>query len=439
VEQGRLSPGDGIVVAVSGGEDSLVLLHLLRFGAGILPLRMMVAHFDHRMRAESGEDALWVRGLCRAWGVECWLGRARTVPRSEAEARELRYGFLLDVLRRHHGRWILTAHHADDQAETVLFRALRGTGLRGLAGIPTSRPPGIYRPLLPFGRSELGTYARRVGIRPRWDTSNLHLAHPRNLLRHEILPRLEETAAPRARASLLRLARLARENEAAWRTLLPQLLDGVLEEEEEGIFVVREAFLAYHPAVQTRLMREVLHRFGIRLDESGTRAVLEFTRTGVSGRSLDLPGGYSLTREFHRFRLGSSAERPGDRPLMLTGVVSGSGEAEVGGRKLLVFWGEEAPEDCGEVVSMALSALDFPLQLRGWTAGDRMTLPYGSKKLKKLLAEARIPQSERARTPVLADSRGRVLWAAGLPTSALVQVREGESIFYFGIREIHER
>jgi tRNA(Ile)-lysidine synthase len=253
------------------------------------------------------------------------------------------------------------------------------------------------------------------------------------------LPRLEENAAPRAREALLRLARLARENEAAWRSLLPRLLDGVVEEGERGIFIVREGFLAYHPAVQTRLMREVLHRYGIRLDESGTRAVLEFTRTGVSGRSLDLPGGYSLTREFHRFRLEASAETPGDRPLELTGAASGSGEAEVGGRRFRVCWGEEVPEDCSVVVPMALSALDFPLRLRGWTAGDRMRLPYGSKKLKKLLAEARIPQSERARTPVLADSRGRVLWAAGLPRSALVQVREGESIFYFGICETHER
>jgi tRNA(Ile)-lysidine synthase len=438
-EQDRLSAGDGVVVAVSGGLDSLVLLHLLRFAPGIPSFRMMVAHFDHRMRAESGEDALWVRGLCRAWDVECSLGRASTIPRSESEARELRYDFLLEALRRHHGRWLLTAHHADDQAETVLFRVLRGTGLKGLAGIPTSRPPGIYRPLLSFGRSELRTHARHVGIRPRLDASNFDLTHPRNLLRHEILPRLEENAAPRARASLLRLARLARENEAAWRSLLPQLLDGVMEEDEGGIFIVREAFLAYHPAVRTRLLREALNRYGIGLDESGTRAVLEFTRTGASGRSLDLPGGYSLTREFHRLRLVSSAETPGDRPLLLTGATPGFGEAEVGGRKVRVCWGEKVPEDCSEVVSMALSSLDFPLQLRGWTAGDRMTLPYGSKKLKKLLAEARIPQSERVRTPVLVDSRGRVLWAAGLPTSALVQVREGESLFYFGIREIHER
>ena len=224
--QGRIAPGDRLVVALSGGVDSLVLLHLLRFGEGFRANDLLAAHFDHNMREGSGADALWVRGLCRAWGVEVRVARAEASPVSEEEAREARYGFLLDTYRQAGGRWLLTAHHSDDQAETVLFRVLRGTGLRGLAGIPSTRTPGILRPLLPFGRREIQEYADAVGLRPRQDASNLDLTNPRNLLRHEILPKLEEGAAPRARKSLNRLARLARENEDAWRSLLPSLMDG---------------------------------------------------------------------------------------------------------------------------------------------------------------------------------------------------------------------
>jgi len=436
--QGRTGKGDRIVVALSGGVDSLVLLHLLRFGEGFPANDMLAAHYDHNMREGSGADALWVRGLCRAWGVELKVARAEVIPSSEEEAREARYGFLLDTLRQVDGRWILTAHHSDDQAETVLFRVLRGTGLRGLAGIPQSRTPGILRPLLPFCRREIQEYANAVGLRPRQDVSNLDLTNPRNLLRHEILPKLEEGVAPRARKSLTRLARLARENEDAWRSLLPALLDGVVEEDEDRVFIVRSGFLAHHPAVQTRLLREVLHRFGIRPDESGTRAVLEFTRTGASGRSMDLPGGYSLSREFDRLQVRISDSVTGDHPLVLEGPAAGVGEVLVSGKRFAVVWGEELPVGCNETLGVALSTLEFPLRLRGWLPGDRMALPYGTKKLKKLLTEARIPLSERAQIPVLLDARGQVLWAAGLASSVLVQVGTKKPTFFFGIREIHE-
>jgi len=426
------------VVALSGGVDSLVLLHLLRFGEGFPATDLLAAHFDHNMREGSGADALWVRGLCRAWGIELKVARAEAAPASEEEAREARYGFLLDTYRQFDGRWLLTAHHSDDQAETVLFRVLRGTGLRGLAGIPSTRTPGILRPLLPFGRREIQEYADAAGLRPRQDASNLDLTNPRNFLRHEILPKLEEGVAPRARKSINRLARLARENEDAWRSLLPALMDGVVEEDEDRIFIVRSRFLAYHPAVQTRLLREVLHRIGIKLDESGTRAVLEFTRTGASGRSLDLPGGYSLFREFDRLQVRILEGVAGDLPLLLEGPAEGVGEVLVSGKRFAVVWGEELPATCEETLGVALSSLEFPLRLRGWLPGDRMALPYGTKKLKKLLAEARVPQSERAQIPVLLDARGRVLWAAGLASSILVQVGTGQPTYFFGISEIHE-
>ena len=213
---------------------------------------------------------------------------------------------------------------------------------------------------------------------------------------------------------------------------------GVAEQDEDRIFIVRSGFLAYHPAVQTRLLRELLHRFGIRLDESGTRAVLEFTRTGASGRSLDLPGGYSLSREFDRLLVRISESVTGDRPLVLEGPAAGGGEVLLSGKRFAVVWGEELPVSGDETLGVALSALEFPLRVRGWLPGDRMALPYGTKKLKKLLAEARIPVSERAQIPVLLDARGRILWAAGLASSVLVQVGTGKPTFFFGIREIHE-
>ncbi len=434
-----LAPGDRVVVALSGGVDSLTLLHLLRFAPHRPEVELVAAHFDHGMRAGSGEDALWVRGVCRAWAVPLREGRAESPPRSEEEAREGRYAFLFRVLAEEGARWLLTGHQADDQAETVLFRILRGTGLGGLGGIPLHRPPGIYRPLLPFSREEILLYAKDRRLRPREDPSNLDTRFPRNFLRHRVLPEVDESVAPGARAALRRLARLARENEEGWRSLLPSLLEGVLEEKDDGLLVVRSALLAYHPAVQARILREVLRRRGIGLQEAGTRAVMEFTRTGASGRSFPLPGGVGLRRGFDHFLLEEALEAEADHPLDVPDRGPGEGEAMLGGWGLGVEWGPKAPEGYRDLFSASSGDLEFPLRLRGWRPGDRMVLGYGTKKVKKLLAEARIPAVERPRTPVLCDARGRVLWVAGVATSALARCGEDQRSFFLGIRDALQR
>lgn len=430
--------GDALLLALSGGLDSLVLLHLLRFAPGSPPFRIHAAHFDHRMRGDSGEDAAWVRGLCRAWDVPLVLGRAETPPQGEAEARSMRYEFLLGARKEVGARWLLTAHHADDQAETVLFRVLRGTGIHGLSGIPRRRGPGILRPLLPFRRGELEAYAGAVGIRPREDPSNADLSLPRNYLRRVGLPALEARVSPGARKSLVRLARLARENEEAWTSLIPELLEGLVEASDRGVFIVRSTFLAYHPALRARLLREVLHAGGVDLGEAGTRAVLEFTRTGASGRSIPLPGGLRLVREYDRFLLARGSGPDEDRALVLSAPRPGRGEIVLGGRRYGVRWGVEAALEMAWAVSFPREGLDFPLYLRRWAPGDRIRLPYGTKKLKKLFGEAGIAVGERGRIPVLSDASGRVLWVAGVAASDRARPDGVGAPFFIGIGDAQQ-
>jgi tRNA(Ile)-lysidine synthase len=441
VEEERLiHSGDKVVVALSGGVDSTVLLHLLRYHSVDRGLTLLAAHFDHRMRAGSGDDLQWVRGLCRAWNVDLRTGAPVQPLNSEEEAREERYTFLLQVMAEENATVMVTGHHADDQVETVLFRILRGTGLRGLAGIPDSRSPGLSRPLLPFSRDELLAYARENRVSYRTDPTNLDTAYSRNFLRHEVLPLLDGGPIPGARAALLRLSRLARENEEAWDSLLPGLLEGVCRVEEGGVFIVLSGLRAYHPALQNRLLREILLRSGIDLDEAGTRAALEFTRSGVSGGSYSLPGGFRLIREFEVLRLHRAGEtdRAESSALVLSGPEDGSGLLSLDGKGFHVMWGAVRPDGSNDLVEAPRGVLEFPLRLRQWMPGDRIQLPYGTKKLKKLFGEARIPVEQRLRIPILLDARNRVLWVAGLASSVLMAASVETDAFFVGIRNVDQ-
>lgn len=436
-ESGLLAEGDVVLVALSGGRDSVVLLHLLRFPLAHWRLHLHAAHFDHRMRPDSTADADWTAGLCTAWEIPLLGGCARTPLRSEADARDARYEFLQDAADRARASRILTAHHADDQAETVLFRAIRGTALRGLAGIPERRGR-IVRPLLPFRRAEIAAYAARHRISFREDPTNRSLTYTRNRIRHEIMPRLE-SIAPGATRSLTRLAEHVREAELAWDDVLERLESGLLRETAEGIELARDELLSYHPHVRARVLRRALLRFGPAAEHAGTRAALEFINSGSSGSRVTLPGGIRIAREFDRIRIEPVTPRPegmaADRRVVIQAPGDGAGIARVGGRRVAVRWwtGERAE---GEGESFDIRALRFPLEVRGWRPGDRITLPYGTKKLKKLFAERRIGVAERARTAVLADAEGRVLWIPGVARARFGRAVPGHPCMNVAVRVV---
>ncbi|MGH7465124.1 MAG: tRNA lysidine(34) synthetase TilS, partial [Longimicrobiales bacterium] len=406
-----------VLVALSGGLDSVVLLHLLRFD---LACDVVAAHFDHAMRPSSGTDALWVRGLCTAWNVPLHAARAEDRPASEAAARELRYGFLLAAADRAGADAVVTAHHADDQAETVLFRLARGTGLAGLAGIPVRRGI-IVRPLLAFARADLHAYARAHRICWREDPSNRSLRFARNRIRHRVLPELER-ARPGAAQRIARIAQAAAAAERAWRGIVDAAIEDVVEHADaDGFVLARERLLVYDPHVRARVMRHLLGRLGSRPDRAGTRSAMSFISAGVSGVGVELTGGIRLEREFDRLKLRAARAEPlqPDVSLRIADTGPGAGTFVAGGQKYAARWapaGHSAP--AGHAARFDPSSLRFPLELRAWHAGDRIRLAYGSKKLKRLFQERRIGRSRRAAVPVLIDGTGTVLWAVGVARSA---------------------
>jgi tRNA(Ile)-lysidine synthase len=434
LERTRLiPPGSNVVVAVSGGLDSVVLLHLLR-AAHRLDVRLCAAHFDHAMRPDSAADAEWVRALCHEWGVQCQVGRAATAPTSEAGARAARYAYLFDVAQLTGAESIAVAHHADDQAETVLFRLMRGTSLAGLSGIPERRGM-IVRPLLMFRRARLQAHARTAALAWREDPTNVDLRFARNRIRHVILPALERTR-PGATDAILQLAEEARAAEVAWNQIIDDLERVlVIRTTDAGFQLARDALLGYHPHVRARLMRRLLGRLGPTPSRAATRAVLAFIRSGTSGGAIQLAGGLRLERQFDRLVIRLAPGTPSaDQPLVIREPRAGRGDAQIGGRRVTVEWSLANGTD-GVGAAFDPAALQFPLELRAWRPGDRVRTSQGTKKLKKLFVERRLPRSERRRTPVLAQVDGRILWVVGVVRARGAEPVPGSPVFQIRVTD----
>jgi tRNA(Ile)-lysidine synthase len=435
---GLVSTEVHLLVAVSGGCDSVVLFHLLRFHATPGTPRISAAHFDHAMRPDSAADAAWVQGLCRAWGVPLVVGRAETQLRSEQDARRARHRFLRSAARELDATHIATAHHADDQAETVLFRILRGTGLQGLAGIAPVSPTGVVRPLLPFWRQEVERFARTAGLRWRNDPTNRSLGPVRNRIRHVVLPQIEQQVAPSARRSLVRLAELAGETEASLAALVESLERSTVSEADGTVMLARQPFREYHPALASRLLRRVLRRFGCTLTGAGTRIALQFITDAPSGRQLQLPGGLRLTTEFDRLRVAYDASPGTDATLLIPAAqASGSGAVCLGGRHYRVFWSHVSsppePHDPHWRAGFDPGSLTYPLHLRSWSPGDRIRLHAGSRRLKRLFGDRRVPRTERSRIPLLVGADGVVHWVAGVVQSPESQARPGQDALFIAL------
>lgn len=303
-----------VLVAVSGGADSMALLSaLVRLktgGAG----RLIAGHFNHRLRgAASDADAEFVRQTCRQLGVPLEKGQATAVLESgesgsdggiEERARAARYEFLTTTAARLGARYVVTAHTADDQVETILQRIIRGTGLAGLAGIPFARrlseATTVVRPMLSITRANVLEYLTAVDLEYRDDASNADLSFMRNRIRHELLPLLRDRYHPAVKESLLRLGQLANE---ARRAMVPQVLDlyeQAVTKTTVGFSIARAPLLKRPP----HLVREVLmfawHEQMWPEQDMGYAtwdSLAQLLLAEVIGERRTLPGGIDVKRE----------------------------------------------------------------------------------------------------------------------------------------------
>ena len=409
-------PGERVLIAVSGGVDSVVLLHLFKQTAAQLRVEIEAAHFDHAIREASAADAEWVAGLCEAWGIRLWQARSPVELPSEAAARQARYRFLALTAQRTGAHRIATAHHADDQVETVIFRVLRGTGMSGLAGIPLRRGR-IIRPLLRFTKAEIQEYAATHRLSFREDETNSTERYARNRIRRAVLPILQ-TVNPAAPRAILALARHAARTERAWRSIVEDALERVvLPSEKRDIELARDILLEYDAEIRARVLRALLRRVGVVPEKRTLRQLLHFIKQARSGSHFDVNGVIRVERAYQALRITRAPEQYAEGDVHIAECGAGTAAFEASGIEWQVRWVTSQDEAPGEVGRFDCAALQFPLTLRTWRPGDRMQLSYGTKKLKKLFAEHRIPFHARAAVPILVDGTGRVLWVVGVARS----------------------
>jgi tRNA(Ile)-lysidine synthase len=450
-----LRPGDIAGIAVSGGADSVALLRLMSDLQSKLGIRIMIVHFNHQLRgSESDADELFVKDLARQKNLD-FIGGTEDVGvwarehacNLEDAARKCRHRFFSELIREGRITRICVGHTADDQAETVLAKIIRGTGPAGLGGIfPVAEL--VIRPLIEIRRAELREYLTGQSQTWREDSTNFDESRLRARIRARLLPQLEQDFQPAIVSHLNKLSELAREDDEFWSAVVEERFAALAQKKEGALSLpiddlLRPTNLASigigfpKKALTTRLIRRVLEE--IKGDRSGFTSrhvedILHLATICVSGHQVNLPGGIIVERSFNNLLFSRKDRTRGqDSPEQALEPVefqyalsleSLDGQdvvlPEIGTRirLKLIDWPAVQRDTRHDAFIANWKLLRAPTVVRSWLPGDAFR-PQGGKrnrKLKHLMREKRIAPRDRRGWPVL-TSAGEIVWARGFPVA----------------------
>ncbi len=418
-EQTDWQPEAGLLLAVSGGIDSMVMAHLFLQAKeeGLIHGKLALAHCHFGLREEADEDAAFVRHFAEEAGLACYEKRFATAEFAERQqisiqmaARELRYLWFEQLLEKEQFDYLLTAHHLNDALETALLNFTRGTGIKGLSGIPPQRNH-ILRPLLWASRKQIETYANNKKIKWREDLSNLSRKYRRNLIRQDVIPKLE-AINPSLSQGFRQMSGQLREAEALYRYAVKKLRRAICRQEGKKLFINKEQLLK-SPAPAS-LLYEFIKPFGFSpaISEQALHSV-QMPSGGVY-----LSPSYEMLSDRKQWIIRPRHEIVKRQPIRIE-----KGQEEVHlphGGKILMKW-DIPPEypfsDNPNQILIDAQRPDYPLLLRPWRPGDVMQ-PLGMKgrrkKLQDIFTDAKLNRFEKEEAWVLTSAQGRIIWAVGL-------------------------
>ena len=445
--------GQRVGVAVSGGADSVFLLHALHELAPRWNLHLGIVHIDHGIRGQaSKDDAAFVRALAAQFGLPFHLREAQlsTIDDNlEQAARRVRHAFYAELIGSGRLDRIATGHTLSDQAETVLYRILRGSGLAGLSGILPVTNQGLVRPLLEIDRSDIEAWLRERQILWREDATNRDLSYARNRLRHEVLPQLRKDFNPNLDRALAHMAILARDEEMYWDETIGR--DLPLAGEHGSVTILPTSALRQSPALSRRIVRRLIEhiRGDLRqIDFAHVERILQMATASEGHDRVQIPD-VDVLRSFEWMRfapIGFDRGRERDYSLSL----EAPGSAELPGLPVRINLQLQETAIPREPYVTVVDELDWPrltslpapvgvrsgLELRNWRPGDqyRRVGQSHEERIKHLFQEFRVPLWERRFWPII-TYHGKIVWvrrfgaaheyAAGPSTCLILRVVDG--------------
>ena len=429
-----LQPGDHVLIAVSGGADSVALAYALHFLRRQYRLSLTLAHLNHGIRGGAADqDMNFVKELAWRLGLYCALGKV-DVPRMarvrgvslEMAAREARYDFLERVAREIRANCVATAHTADDQVETVFLKMARGVGPQGIGGIPycTDRHGiRIIRPCRDVTHSEAVRFLRRYGLIWREDKSNSDMTFLRNRVRHQVLPLLESRLNPQIRRAILRMAELLREENEWLDSIARRLWNECVERAKRDKLNV-DKLNRLPLAARRRVLRLWLVSGGVDADQLGFETIENIERLLVAPRgtrAVPISGALRVMRRYRSLAMEKNAVAVG---IVFREKVAVPGETVLQdpGLRIITKWAAGIIRQRGvragdlpAAASLGAEAMGHsPLYVRSWKAGDRIH-PLGmegSRKLQDLFVDQKVPRDSRDRIPIF-ECRGEIVWIPG--------------------------
>jgi tRNA(Ile)-lysidine synthase len=425
--------GKSIAVGVSGGPDSLALLHFLWSLKENYHLRIVAVHVDHMFRGEeSYQEAVFVQEFCEKRSIVFEMKQAnvpdyirKTGKSSQVAGRELRYQFYSEMMKKHDLNYLALGHHGDDQVETILMRLTRGSSGSARAGIPFTRPyeeGEIIRPFLCLTKQELEEYCQKHHLDPRRDPSNEKETYSRNRYRKHVLPFLKKEN-PHVHDHFQRFSEEMKADDEYLTELTQVKMNKVMETHNEKVTLDKDAFLTMPIPLQRRGIKLILnYLYGEQpssLSAIHIDSIFSMIKNPHPSGSLDFPNGLKVIRSYGKcyFQLHPSESKP------FQFQVNGPGLVELPGGGIIKaeYYSEAANESQGvETFLVDTGLTGLPLIIRSRQAGDRMTVKgmAGTKKIKDIFIDEKIPKFMRDMWPVITDREGTILWLPGLKKSS---------------------
>ncbi len=435
-----LDRGDRILLAVSGGPDSLAMLDLFDRLKGDLELEIGVFHLDHGLREKAAEEADFVKGFCQNRDILCWQERVdikKIVEERggsiEEVAREVRLDFFCQYARKKNMDSVAVGHQANDRAETVLFNLIRGAGMRGLSGITPKtlfRDQVIIRPLLEFTREQLEVYCDQRSLEPRRDKSNLSTKYDRNKIRQELIPYLENNFNSELISAINSTAELIQSENEFLNSQVERIFSRYAENMgDHRIDVPIDPLTSLHPVLRKRLWRILIRKLlgstsgFYRRHFSLLEDILQECQKEPGGREYHLPRGIKVKELYGSLSFRDEAwrsDRGESEDFSL--CVKKPDEVNLPGGRRLIFeisglpgdWRERAARD--DIAFLDAGKISWPLTVRNRRPGDRFR-PLGmrgSKKIKDFFIDEKVAPHRRDKIPLVVEEKGKIVWIAGM-------------------------